>query len=288
MTDNERPVGKRFSHVYLARPDLLQDSERARRRVAALLTSRNSKDIEGIYSILSQELGLDPVWGISGVDWTSTFKRFETRDFLDFVTLAFRWLTLAKRRPMFETDANAKWLQGCRRIFDEQALRYEIDDHGGVHFKVDAEFSASTRASIAALGGPRYANARTEYEKAMNALSGSAIADGKEGIRGVFNAVECVYKLMNSKAPKLIAADAIKTLQADVQKVYSANSTALRAANKAVNAFGDWIDACHNYRHEEGTEEPSQPPLDLAVELISLGSTHLRWLISLDQAVGSP
>jgi hypothetical protein len=44
------------------------------------------------------------------------------------------------------------------------------------------------------------------------------------------------------------------------------------------------IDACHNYRHEEGVEEPSQPSIDLAVSLISTGSAQLRWLISLDQA----
>jgi hypothetical protein len=48
---------------------------------------------------------------------------------------------------------------------------------------------------------------------------------------------ECVYKLMHPRA-------------------------ALRAANKTINAFANWVDACHNYRHEEGDEEPSQPPLD--------------------------
>jgi hypothetical protein len=148
---------------------------------------------------------------------------------------------------------------------------------------VDAEFAASTLASIAALGLPRYANARAEFKKAMDALSGSMV-DGKEGIRGVFNAIECVYKLMNPKAPKLISADAIKILQLRVQKIYAANPAALRAANKAINAFGDWVDACHNYRHEDGVEEPSQPPIDLAVSLISIGSAQLRWLISIDQS----
>ena len=82
--------------------------------------------------------------------------------------------------------------------------------------------------------------------------------------------------------------DAIKNLQVDTQKIYGANPTALRAAGKVINAFGDWVDACHNYRHEEGVEEPSQPPIDLAVSLISMGSSQLRWLISLDQASKSP
>jgi len=93
---------------------------------------------------------------------------------------------------MYEPDANMRWREGCRRIFEEENLRYEIDNKGGVHFKVDAEFAASTRASIAALGLPRYANSRAAYEKAMGALSGFSF-DGKEGIRDEFNAVECIY-----------------------------------------------------------------------------------------------
>jgi hypothetical protein len=92
---------------------------------------------------------------------------------------------------------------------------------------------------------------------------------------------------MNPRASKLIAADAIKTLQAEVQKLYVTNPTAQRVANKAINGMGDWIDAFHNYRHEEGVEEPSQPPLDLAVSLISVGSAHLRWLISIDQSIAT-
>jgi hypothetical protein len=69
-----------------------------------------------------------------------------------------------------------------------------------------------------------------------------------------------------------------------VQKRYGSNPTAQRAANKSVSALADWVDACHNYRHEEGVEEPSQPPIELAVELISTGASFLRWLISIDPA----
>jgi hypothetical protein len=68
-----------------------------------------------------------------------------------------------------------------------------------------------------------------------------------------------------------------------VRKRDVADATALRAANKSLNAFGDWVDACHEYRHEQGVEEPSQPPIDLAVQLISVGSGFLRWLVNIDQ-----
>jgi uncharacterized protein YqjF (DUF2071 family) len=137
---------------------------------------------------------------------------------------------------MYEPDANMRWREGCRRIFEEENLRYEIDNKGGVHFKVDAEFAASTRASIAALGLPRYANSRAAYEKAMGALSGFSF-DGKEGIRDEFNAVECIYKLMNSKASKLASADAIKLLQAAAQKQYGAARPIRRSTPSATGSM---------------------------------------------------
>jgi hypothetical protein len=86
---------------------------------------------------------------------------------------------------------------------------------------------------------------------------------------------------MYQRAPKLASAGAIGALQPTVQKLYGADATALRAANKSINAFGDWVDACHEYRHEQGVEELSQPPI--AVQLISVGSGFLRWLVNIDQ-----
>jgi hypothetical protein len=56
-----------------------------------------------------------------------------------------------------------------------------------------------------------------------------------------------------------------------VQKLYSSDPTALRAANKQLASFKDWVDASHNYRHEPGSEEPVQPPIDLD------GSDVSRW-----------
>jgi hypothetical protein len=281
----ERPAGQRFSHVYLQGGQLLQDSKRARKRIAALIDSLADED--GLSSYLVREMGVDVTYQAYGVAWSATVSSFEQRDVLDLITVTFRFLTAKRRSGMHDPDANDRWLKECGRILREENLSYEIDGAGGVHFKVDAEFAASTRASIVALALPRYANARAEFEKAMNALAGSTV-DGKEGIRGVFNAAECIYKLMNPKAPKLTSADAIKTLQVDAQKVYRANPTAVRAAGKAINAFADWVDACHYYRHEQGVEEPSQVPIDLAVSLISMGSSQLRWLISLDQASKGP
>ena len=256
---------------------------RARRRVAALIDSL--KDLEsGLPAYLHEEMGVQLHWRAMSVHWVDTLAKFEARDFLDVITMIYRFLASKKARgaPMHKQETAKYFVATCARIFDEEQLQYTIDEHGGVHFKVDTEFAATNAATIAALGLARYANAKAEFDKAMKDLSG-ATPDGKQAIRGVFNAAEGVFKLMHPKAAKLVAADAIKSLQTTVQSLYANNPTAQRAANKAVPAFGDWVDSCHNYRHEEGVEEPSQPPLDLAVQLIGTGSSFLRWLIAIDQ-----
>lgn len=183
---------------------------------------------------------------------------------------------------MYVPNLNAKFVEVCRRVFAEESLSYAIDDAGGVHFKVDSEFAANTSAAIAAIGAPRYANARVEFEKGMSALSG-ATPDGKEAIRGVFGAAEALYRLVFTKAPKLTSADAAKNLGVATQSLYAGDAVAQRAASKIVSSFADWIDACHNYRHEQGTEDPSQPPLDLAIEMVSAGAGFVRWLVRFDK-----
>src|SRR6267378_1055621 len=190
-----RPHGQRFSLVYLRNADLLQDSPRARRRVASLLGS--IKDFEDLPGYLVRELGIDVTSGIAGIDWPNTLRSFALRDFLDLFTVACRYLENKRRSPrgMYNPSAKEHLVNEITRIFAEENLRYEIDAAGGVHFKVDSEFAATTTAAIAALGAARYANAREQFETAMAALSQADI-DGKQGIRGVFNAAECVFKLM--------------------------------------------------------------------------------------------
>ncbi|MHC2578733.1 hypothetical protein ACVI1J_008973 [Bradyrhizobium diazoefficiens] len=152
MSNSQPPLGQRFSHVYLQRDELLQDSARARRRLAAWLGS--SSDAQDLGEFLVAELGIDLVYQY-GWDWVASLAKLDTPDFLDSITLAFRHFTLKKRGGMRDPSSNEKFLEVCRRIFAEEALSYTIDDAGGVHFKVDAEFATSTNAAIAAIGGPR-------------------------------------------------------------------------------------------------------------------------------------
>src|ERR1700722_4332192 len=81
-----RPLGKRFSHVYLQAGDLLQDSERARRRIAELLES--IKDLDGVSRDIAGELGVEPTYGFNSIHWPDTMKYFALKDFLDFFKVA--------------------------------------------------------------------------------------------------------------------------------------------------------------------------------------------------------
>jgi len=87
---------------------------------------------------------------------------------------------------------------------------------------------------------------------------------------------------MTSK-PRLGAAES-DALSPILQRVYAQQATALRSAQKMLESFKGWIDAAHFYRREEGAEEPSQPPLQLATYLVGSGSMHLRHR----QAAGTP
>jgi hypothetical protein len=280
MQNPKPPLGQRFSHVYLRETELLQDSVRARRRLAAWLSG--NRDTDGLEGFLVAELGVDVSWAFGSVNWPKTLENYTIVDFLDSITLTYRYFAQKRSRPMYDPNSHQRFIEICGRIFEEQNLSYTVDDSGGVHFKVDAQFAANTNASVLSLGAPRYANARAEFEKGLTAIS-SVIPDGKEGIRGVFGAAESIYRLMFPKAAKLTAADGSKNLQAIIQAIYPGDVVAQRAANKMINSFADWIDACHNYRHEQGVEEPSQPPLDLAIEMISAGAGFVRLLIQYDQ-----
>jgi hypothetical protein len=69
---------------------------------------------------------------------------------------------------------------------------------------------------------------------------------------------------------------------------YKGDRRAIEAAEKLLLSFRGWIDAAHEYRHEPGVKDTiAQPPLALAVYLISTGAAHLRWLAEQDVAAQS-
>jgi hypothetical protein len=268
MTNNP-PEGQRFDHVYVQRGEPTEDSGRMRVRMRDLAVSlsplRQSTIVQG-------ELGLE------FVSWRNFFETAKPADILAFVTVAHRYLS---RLPHVGDLHSKAWLQGVERIFAEENVRFRLDRRGGVHPRVDPEFAAITAAALSRLAAPRYANCLDSFNKSLAALAASP-ADGKEAIRKTFAAIEGLVRLIFPDVSRL-AAGTIAKLKSLVLQAYSGERVAIEAAEEGLQSLARWIDAAHNYRHEEGKQDTvAQPPLDLAIYLVSTGASHLRWIAGLD------
>ncbi|KRP86719.1 hypothetical protein AOQ73_34230 [Bradyrhizobium pachyrhizi] len=226
--------------------------------------------------LLERELGIK-VKATYNIEWISFCEKCDIRDFLDCITLANAFFV--KRGQ----SAGARiWQQEVRRIFTEERLAYEIDEGCVVHPAVDKEFQRNRRSTLAGLQNARYSNSLAAFERISDQLAEQP-PNGKDAWRAIFSAVEGLFRLMFPSAPQLNAGAAETYLSSIIQQTYVNDAVAMRAANKQLASFRDWIDSSHNYRHEQGSEEPVQPPIDLAVLAISNGTAFLRWLIYLDQ-----
>ncbi len=268
------PEGQRFSHIYLDRSEPVGDSGRMRIRLRTLAMSFDSL----VHSIIVQEeLGLELT------NWHIFFDDAEMRDLLDFITIAYRHL--AKQSHTGQYNAR-KWLEGVQRIFIQENLQYRVDQKGGVHFHRDHEFARATVAAISALQPQRYANSLDAFEKGLSALR-DASPDGKGGIRGTFSAIEGLFALMVPGVRRLASGE-VSRLRPLIERAYPGDRPAQDAGKEMLQSLGDWIDAAHHYRHEEGKPDTiAQPPLNLAVYLVSTGAAHLRWLAELDALTNS-
>lgn len=282
MTD--RPAGQRFTHVYTNRSEAVGDSPRMRARLGSVLDDMREHEIS---QMAERKLGISTPWSRTQ-NWRQMLPTWQLGDVLDLVTIAFKHVRSQRDRYGHTKDQEAvAFRDEVREIFADENLHFEVDDSGGVHYKHDEEFARSKAASIAALQDARYANALDAFTRSMDEL-GKASPDGKHAIRAVFSSAEALFKLMFPDVIRLGASEADKIVPL-IQKVYAADATASRAATKLLASFKDWIDAAHFYRHEQGkADEVAQPPLALAVHIVSTGAAHIRWLAEMDRdAIGS-
>jgi hypothetical protein len=266
--------GARFSLFYGQRGEPTEDSERMRHRIGAAIASNDWLNHNNFKHRVEHDIGIDAPWAES---WPPFVKKLTLNDVLDLITVAAEYL---RDRPAGGGELMAQqWVAGINRIFREANVHYRVEPKGGVRFYIDEAFSQARTATIAALSVPRYANAVAEFEKGMAALA-TASPDGKGAIRGVFAAAEAVFRLLTNA--HRLGADELSALMPILQRLYAQDTTALRAGQKMLASLKDWVDAAHFYRHEEGSEEPAQPPLQLAIYIVGSGLTHLRWLAEID------
>jgi hypothetical protein len=279
--DGTRKAGVRFSLQYVERGEPLRDSVKARRRISSLvldmvfarnaLGGSSSAPYEKLHGLLNRELGL-PFNSIEDFCLKS-----ELLDFLDAVSVLHQGFAGRSGQAYFLKDA--------RRIFQEENLSYEIDDDGGVHPLIDAEFARGTTATIQALSAPRYQATLGHFEKAIETLGGTR-HDGKAAIRNVFLACETLFKLVAPANPPRLANAELNAFRPFAIDACGSDATAKNVSSKMVASLTDWVEAAHFYRHAQKEEQPTEPPFALAVLLVSQGAGFLRWIASLDQPAG--
>lgn len=264
---SDRPTGQRFSQIYLVPVELLSDSQRMRRRLATLIF----RHAGNVRDTLNEELGtaLISYRSASADYWPETYSKMALCDVLDSITVVAN-----------EAYDKGEFLKSVNKIFNEQHMCYEVDDNGGVHFRVDLEFERARTSAIGALSGARYEGVRDQFEKAHRALDGIP-PDGKQALRSAFFALEGLFRLIFPNAHQLSGGEVNKYLKPAIDQTVI-EKPALHVAQKQVEALKDWIDGAHFYRHEPGTEEPAQPPLDIAVLMVSQAAGYLRWLRRFD------
>lgn len=270
MSSSNPPQGQRFSHVYISHPELLADSTRMRRRLGLLFHRFGPRSL---YSIFNQELGtaLSSAGSANDYYWAPVMERMELRDVLDGVTIVVR-----------RAEKKSEFLNEVRRVFSEEKVRYSVDAQGGVHFAVDVEFEQVRVAALSRLSSSRYQSVRQHFEAAYQALDGVP-PDPKAALRSMFFAVEGLFRLMFGSAHQLSSGEISKHLKPRLEVEYGGQKPAIYVAHKQLAQLSDWVDGAHFYRHEPGTEEPAQPPIDMAVHYVSTGASWLRWLAQLDK-----
>jgi hypothetical protein len=154
------------------------------------------------------------------------------------------------------------------RIFTEENVRYRVDEQGGVHFAIDEEFERNRAATLGILSDGKYANVLNQFNEAHRAFD-AVPPNGKTAIRATFAAAEALFRLMFPSAPRLTSKEIDKHLAPTLRLVHAGDATALNAGSKLLASFKEWVDAAHFYRHEQGKETIVQPPLALAINVVS-------------------
>lgn len=267
----------------------MQDSNKARRRLAKIV-ERNCfvstiVDLEGfdyketVRDTLEEELGISFELRMEGRHYVRSLEMFFIKlsipEFLDSITVVVRFLDqhLPSRSATFIAEA--------ARVLREENLAYEIDSLGGIHPLIDAVFSATRQSAVLALNGERY-NATAELIDLVERNLLQEPSNYVGAIRAVFGANENLFKLMYN-VPRLDARTAGGKLLADQQSIYAGHPNSQKVSAKMLEAFKEWIDAAHFYRHEQGETEPNQPVEEIAIAMISQGLSHVRWLAQLDK-----
>jgi hypothetical protein len=286
------PLHERFSTLYGKRGAPLQDSKRLRARCASQWkasydTSPEANTVLGrLARLLDTEVGAELERPTYPFTVENFLKQCAIEDFLDALTMVYRAFSISS--DVFSQKTAARWLDFVERAFREENVCYRIDSKGVVHFLVDAEFDANVGSLIAALSASRFSAARDAFARAREDMA-KPVPDVIDATRAVFESAESVFKVAFDTNAKLDAGEVKRTLGPFIDRKMTGLDAVAKGANaRIVDGFAHWVNACHPYRHGHKAERAVEPPMDVAVWLVSTGAGFIRWLATVsDEAADS-
>lgn len=263
--------GGYFRRNYVREPVLLEDSERARRRLLRWFEAAHIGDKSQFARLMERLFGVDYPMGYEGYVHTDFWNEEDISDILSGITL---WLRINKFQPEMLAEA--------RDIIAEEGLRYRIDDQGGVHFFVDEEFERLIQSTISGLGSPRFVAANHALEGALSNLDVSR-QSGKGLIRGTFEAVESAYLIVIAPTvrDRIIMTAIDGDLKPKLLSHFSGYPEADDKVERLLETFKAWVKSAHPFRHGAGFDQIHEAPLDLAIASATQGMSFLRLFAAL-------
>lgn len=271
MSSGSFGTGQLFSRLYLEKGPPTQDGERFRARLGAHI-NRTPFDRRNAARTVLLELGSQvPITSQYTLgDFQRYVARCSARDMLDVITIIYQHIQ-SSNQPRSE----AMYRDFVSRAFVEENMSYRLDNKCGVHFFRDEEFERSRVSTIGGLEGENRRAAREAFEDAHRALLNN---DTLTAVRRSFDGVESVFKQRFSVSR--LGATEIKSQLTPVLQA-SSSGRVLNAANRIVATMSEWTNSVHQFRHAPGEADPSPPPLEMAILLVSEASAFCRWLIDL-------
>ena len=266
--------GERFSLIYLERSTPVKDSQRFRNRLAAYYRQNlNESHKDRIYKIIQKETGAILPDGHYGYLMGKFFEKNDLRDVLDSITLIFRVVR-------GYSNESKNWMDFVSRVLSEENMGYRLDSKCGVHYHVDEEFERNRISTLSLLEDPKYSSSRAAYEDAYRYMDARP-PDTKAAVRSMFESLEIIVKQMvdTRNLNKWIVEN---TLKEKCIKLYENDETALKTVSELFDGFAQWVNALHNYRHGQTSDEPVAPSESVAIYVLSSGTSFLRWLVDIN------
>ncbi len=280
MTDENPPIGQHFSQLYIERGAPQDDSARLRFSLAAYINDELFRYRDKITCAIHREQGIPVSWN-AGYNFQRFLEEAELRDVLDLITTVWRVLARESLQKFPSKGPAREWHDFVEGALAKENMAYRLDEQCGVHYLVDEEFERNRLSALRCLGAPQYNGVRNAFEEAHSRLEESP-PNTKAAVRSIIESVEILYKMMVG-SQSLTTASIRQDFQPLIAQAYGGDNTALRVSNKLADGFRSWVEGAHFYRHGQPEEKVVAPPLGIAVHIVSMGASYLRWLVELHE-----